>query len=33
VLIDRGMYKTVLVKPTDNDLDRALANTGYLVLK
>lgn len=33
VLIDRGKYKTVLVKPTDDDLDKALASIRYSLVK
>jgi hypothetical protein len=32
VLIDGGKYKTVLAKPTDDDLERALANIGYALV-
>ena len=32
VLIDRGKYKTVLIRPNDDDLERALANIGYVLV-
>ncbi|HET9919758.1 MAG TPA: hypothetical protein VFQ30_07965 [Ktedonobacteraceae bacterium] len=33
VLIDNGKHKEVLVKPGDDELEKALLHTGYLVVK
>ncbi|HLI05432.1 MAG TPA: glutaredoxin domain-containing protein [Ktedonobacteraceae bacterium] len=33
VVIDRGKQKIMLARPDDNDLDRVLAEPGYLVVK
>ncbi len=33
IVIDRGKQKTMLVRPDDDDLNRVLAELGYLVMK
>ena len=33
VLIDRGKYKTVLVRPNDDDLESALASISYFLVR
>lgn len=33
VVIDRGQQKTILTRPDDDDLERILAELGYLVMK
>lgn len=32
IVIDRGKQKTILARPDDDELERVLANLGYLVM-
>jgi glutaredoxin len=33
LVVDRGKHKTILAKPDDEEVDRVLAELGYLVVK